>query len=158
MTSYRSNEPSIRGTICPLICFGHWIRRSGLISKDSRSSSIRLTVYTTLSTDIRRLEAIDVGSPRNPSARCMSVLFPTPALPIIAMLISAIPLLDWGYISSSQQSHHFLGKGVVHTGKFTELSTDGLLFDLGGGSFGKASSRRRSEYVADLNSRARDID
>lgn len=94
ITSYNNRDPSTRGTICPLICFGHCIRRSGLISKDSRSNSMSETVYVILSTDMRRLEAIDVGRVRSPSARCMRVLFPTPVAPIIAMLMSDIPLRD----------------------------------------------------------------
>jgi hypothetical protein len=57
---------------------------------------MRLTVYTTLSTDIRWLEAMDVGEVLKPRARCIKVLFPTPALPITAIFISDIPLLDWG--------------------------------------------------------------
>jgi hypothetical protein len=88
---------------------------------------------------MRELEAIDVGGFRKPSARCMSVLFPTPALPMTAILMSDIPLLDWG-------------------GRFTELSTDGLLGDRGGGSPGGFPSRRRSEFDAVLNSRVSDTE
>jgi hypothetical protein len=151
MTSYSSNAPSMRGTMCPLICFGHWIFRSAIMSKDSRSSSIKLTVYTTLSTDMRRLEVMAVGGRCRPKALCTNVLFPTPALPIIAILISDIPLLDWGcfYIWSATFS---IRPGGRHTGRFT-ASADGLLAERAG-----SSSATSSSYVADLNSFAIDTE
>jgi hypothetical protein len=37
---------------------------------------------------------MDVGEVLKPRARCIKVLFPTPALPITAIFISDIPLLD----------------------------------------------------------------
>jgi hypothetical protein len=86
----------------------------------------------------------------------MSVLFPTPALPMTAILISDIPLLDWGCkFTFSLRTLQFRGE---LTGRFTELSTEGLLGDRGGGSLGGIPSRRRSEYVADLNSRVKDTE
>jgi hypothetical protein len=49
-------------------------------------------------------------------------------------------------------------KGGRLTGRLTEVSTPGLLGDGGGASWGDFPSRIRSEYVADLNSRAKETE
>ena len=100
---------------------------------------------------------MDVGEDRKLRARCISVLFPTPALPITAIFMSDIPLLDWGCTAKLSILVKHLGRGTGLTGRLTELSTEGLLLGEGG-SFGDFPSRRRSEYAADLNSRAKDTE